>query len=158
MGVEIERKFLVKDEVYKKLAVDKILYRQGYLNTSTQNVVRVRVTDHKAFITIKGKTQGITRAEFEYEIPVIDANDMLQSLCEGVIVEKYRYRVPSVNGLFWEVDEFVGDNYGLVIAEIELQAENSSFDKPHWLGEEVSGDERFYNAYLSRYPYNKWVV
>jgi len=156
MNIEIERKFLVRSDSYKQQAEKRTLYRQGYLKSKGKSLVRVRIAGKKAYITIKGESKSISRIEFEYEIPLIDANFMLQSLCEGYIIEKYRYIIPASNALFWEVDEFIGNNEGLVIAEIELKTDNDIFDKPDWLGKEVSVDSRYYNSYLSEKPYNEW--
>lgn len=154
MGVEIERKFLVTGTEYRKMA-QGVLYRQGYLSSRTDRVVRVRMAGSKGFLTIKGKTEGAVRAEFEYEIPVDEANAMISTLCEMPIIEKYRYTLVS-NGNTWEVDEFLGDNLGLVVAEIELESEDQSFEKPPWVGEEVTCDPRYYNVNLFRDPYTSW--
>lgn len=154
MGKEIERKFLVKSDEWKSLAKGKY-YRQGYLSTVKERVVRVRTIDDKGYLTIKGVTTGISRSEFEYEIPADDANLMLDNLCEKPIIEKYRAKVPQ-GDLVWEIDEFHGENEGLVIAEIELQSEDQQFEKPSWIGEEVSGDPKYFNSNLIKNPYTKW--
>ena len=130
-------------------------YRQGYLSTSKQRTVRVRVAGDKAYLTIKGTTQGATRREFEYAIPVPDATTMLDDLCEKPLIEKRRYRVTH-GAMNWEIDEFFGDNQGLVLAELELESEDQTFDKPAWLGEEVTSDPRYYNANLVQQPYATW--
>ena len=156
MALEIERKFLVTGDTYKQHATKRMLFRQGYLKSSGKSVVRVRIADDKAYLTVKGENKGISRSEFEYELPVTDAIFMLNNLCEGYIVEKYRYIIPTGNNLEWEVDEFTGVNAGLVIAEIELKTENDLFEVPEWLGQEVSGDVWYYNSYLSEHPYTSW--
>lgn len=155
MGYEIERKFLVRGE-YKSQSSKSFPIRQGYLSVSDTSVIRVRVKGKKAFITIKRtlSESQIKRHEWEYEIPVEDAEEMLL-LCENPVVEKTRYLVDYAGHLF-EVDEFYGDNDGLVIAEIELEDEKEPFDRPGWLGDEVTGDERYYNSYLSMHPYKEW--
>lgn len=156
MGVEIEKKFLVVADDYRSMAIP-VFYRQGYLNEDKERTVRVRIAGKQAFITIKGKNNGITRTEFEYEIPVNEATEMLDKLCLKPDIEKYRYRI-EINGFIWEVDEFLGENCGLVLAEIELPSVETMFMKPEWIGEEVSGDARYYNSNLVRYPYSKWDV
>jgi CYTH domain-containing protein len=154
MAVEIERKFLVTGRVWKE-GVKGVVYRQGYLNTDTERTVRVRIAGEQGFLTVKGKTEGISRLEFEYSIPVDEAGQMLDRLCLATVIEKYRYRV-SYRGKVWEIDEFLGANQGLVLAEIELESEEELFDPPPWLGREVSGESRFYNSSLSRNPYGTW--
>lgn len=154
MAKEIERKFLVKNEDFKKQA-QGTMYRQGYLNSIKERTVRVRTVGDKAFMTVKGITVGATRAEYEYEIPFNDCNEMLDNLAEKPIIEKKRYKIPQ--GEFtWEIDEFFGENQGLVVAEIELQSEDQKFDKPDWLGEEVTGDPKYFNSNLIKNPYTKW--
>lgn len=154
MGTEIERKFLVKNGSFKALADGK-RYRQGYLNRTHPPVVRVRTVDHKGFLTVKGLTTGVTRQEFEYEIPVADAAAMLDGLCEKPLIEKKRYTIPQ-GGFIWEVDEFFEENQGLILAEVELDKEDRRFDKPDWVGEEVSGDPKYFNSNLARNPYKNW--
>ncbi|MCH8477108.1 MAG: CYTH domain-containing protein [Wenzhouxiangella sp.] len=154
MGTEIERKFRVTGHQYRDLAVGT-RYRQAYLSTDKERVVRVRVVDDQAWLTIKGKTRGVSRTEFEYEIPVTDAVDMLENLCQQPIIDKTRYRLPLAEHV-WEIDEFHGVNNGLIVAEIELSSEDESFEKPDWLGEEVSGDPRYFNANLIAHPYRDW--
>ena len=152
MGKEIERKFLLKKNFWPKNRVMK--YRQGYLNSTKERTVRVRIVEDKGYLTIKGIAIGASRLEFEYEIPLQDA-EILLDLCEKPLIEKNRYKV--VEGDFtWEVDEFFGENQGLVIAEVELEHEDQAFPKPDWLGEEVTGDPRYYNANLIKNPYTKW--
>jgi CYTH domain-containing protein len=155
MGYEIERKFLVKGD-YKPQSFERFSVRQGYLSLSGISAIRVRIKGGKAFITVKSAlTEGkIKRHEWEYEIPVEDAAEMLL-LCESAVVEKTRHLV-DYGGHLFEVDEFSGDNEGLVIAEIELEDENEPFDRPEWLGDEVTGTARYYNSYLSRHPYKEW--
>lgn len=155
---EIERKFLVKNESFKSLATAKKKIAQGYLNTNPERTVRVRIANEKAFLTIKGKGNetGMTRFEWEKEIPLEEAKSLLE-LCEKGVIEKTRFEIPSGKHLF-EVDEFYGENVGLIIAEIELSDENEAFEKPDWLGIEVTNDERFYNAYLSKNPFKNWSI
>ena len=153
MGIEIERKFLVKDPSWKHVADSGLSCKQGYLVSDSEKTVRVRVMGDLAYLTIKGATSGISRAEFEYEIPVADAVAMLE-LC-GNIVEKTRYRVGHT-GMVWELDVFEGANAGLVVAEIELQSEELFFELPDWLGEEVSGEIRYYNSRLAEHPFTQW--
>lgn len=154
MAKEIEKKFLVKNDSWKKGA-KVTYYRQGYLSSIKERVVRVRTIDKKGYLTIKGITVGVTRNEFEYEIPVEDANIMLDNLCEKPIIEKNRAKV-EYEGLTWEIDEFFGENEGLVVAEVELKDENQEFKKPDWIGEEVSGDPRYFNSNLIKHPFTKW--
>lgn len=151
MGIEIERKFLVKDDSWKAEAGEGQVYRQGYLCSGHGKTVRVRIIGAQAFLTIKGPTNGISRSEFEYEIPVADAEAMLP-LC-GNLVEKTRYLIDH-DSLQWELDVFAGANDGLVMAEIELDSEDQSIELPDWAGEEVSGDPRYYNAYLAEHPFS----
>ena len=153
MPKEIERKFLVVSDGYKS-SLGKY-YKQGYLSVEPDKTVRVRVVGDKGFLTVKGRNNGISRTEYEYEIPAADANDMLDNLVKTGVIEKWRY-VCLVDGKKWEVDEFLGDNAGLVVAEIELQSEDEPFTKPAWAGDEVSGDERYYNSSLSQNPYKNW--
>lgn len=154
MAVEIERKFLVANDSWREKATKKTLFKQAYLNSTPERTVRVRIAGDAAFLTIKGKNQGLSRAEFEYAIPVTEAESLL-ALCETPALEKYRYLVQHEAHL-WEIDEFFGVNDGLIVAEIELTTEAESFIKPEWLGTEVSGDKRYYNSYLSHTPYTKW--
>jgi adenylate cyclase len=154
MGVEIERKFLPADEGWKGLG-QPVLMRQGYLTSDPVRTVRVRIEGERAVITIKSKSIGATRGEWEYEIPVADAAELLERLCEQPLVEKIRHRIDHA-GHTWEVDEFLGENAGLVVAEIELGSEDELFEKPTWIGQEVTGDPRYYNSSLIRLPYSKW--
>lgn len=151
---EIERKFLVIGNDWRRSA-EGVLYRQGYLNSDPRRTVRVRVVGERAFLTVKGPNQGVTRAEFEYEIPVEEAEAMLDTLAEKPIIEKKRYCVKE-NDFLWEVDEFLGVNENLIVAEIELPSEDTVFSKPAWVGQEVSGDVRYYNSQLIAHPYSTW--
>lgn len=151
---EIERKFLVKDEDYKKLAKG-IACRQGYLNSAKERTVRVRTVGGRAFLAVKGPVSGATRDEYEYEIPLADGQAMLETLAEKPLIEKIRYTIPQ-GGLTWEIDEFLGENLGLTVAEIELSSEGQKFDKPTWLGEEVTRDPKYFNSNLVKNPYAKW--
>ena len=153
MGKEIERKFLVTGNAWRKGGSNE--YRQGYLSIDKERTVRVRIAGDTAFLTVKGITEGATRAEYEYPIPVADAKAMLESLCLRPLIEKRRYRVQH-GGMTWEIDEFLGENAGLVVAEIELVNAQQPFDKPAWVGEEVTSDPRFYNASLVARPYSTW--
>ena len=156
MATEIERKFLVQPRDWAALGTGKP-YRQGYLSTATNAVVRVRLAGEQGYLTIKGRPQGgegISRSEFEYPIPAADAHALL-ALCPQPLIEKTRYHIPH-GGHVWEVDVFHGLNDGLVIAEIELGAEDEAFARPDWLGEEVSHDGRYSNAALSEQPYIHW--
>ncbi len=154
MGREIERKFLVRGDGYRALGAPE-RYRQGYVRTAGPATVRVRVAGERGYLTVKGPTQGLTRSEFEYPIPRDDAEALLDTLCERPQIEKLRYRIPA-GAHTWEVDEFLGDNAGLVVAEIELGAEDEPFARPAWLGEEVTADPRYRNSELARRPYRTW--
>jgi len=154
MGAEIERKFLVRDDSWKAGAEGKA-FRQGYICNKPEASVRVRISGRKAFLTIKGETRGMRRAEFEYPVPLEDAAELLDTLCEKPIIEKTRYLIPHEGGT-WELDVFHGENDGLVVAEIELPSEDAQFSRPAWLGEEVTSDARYYNVNLVSNPYSKW--
>ncbi|MCP4409408.1 MAG: CYTH domain-containing protein [Gammaproteobacteria bacterium] len=154
MGTEIERKFLLKGGSWRSMA-QGTKYRQGYLNSHKNRVVRVRTIADKGYLTIKGITSGATRVEFEYEIPEDDAGAMLDDLCEKPLIEKNRYKIDFA-GFVWEVDEFFGENMGLIVAEIELEAEDQPFEKPEWVGDEVTGDPKYFNSNLVINPYLKW--
>ena len=154
MGKEKERKFLLKSDSWRSLAKG-IKYRQGYLNSAKERIVRVRTIDDKGFLTIKGITTGATRVEYEYEIPEKEAKAMLDDLCEKPIIEKNRYKIDFA-GFIWEVDEFFGENQGLVVAEVELVSEAQRYEKPDWIGEEVTGDPKYFNSNLIINPYLKW--
>ena len=153
---EIERKFLVGSHLFKTLATAEKKIAQGYLNTNPERTVRVRIANEKAFLTVKGKGNetGTTRFEWEKEIPADEAQ-LLLLICEKGVIEKTRFEIPYGNHLY-EVDEFYGENQGLIVAEIELSDENEDFEKPDWLGTEVTNDEKYYNAYLSKNPFKNW--
>ncbi len=153
MAKEIERKFLVDKNIFKPTGEGECI-AQGYLSSMPERTVRVRIKNQCGYLTVKGKTDGISRSEFEYKIPESDAEELLR-LCEPSIIVKRRYTV-NVNGSIWEVDVFEGDNAGLVVAEIELQSEGEDFVKPDWLGAEVSFDAKYYNSNLSKNPYKLW--
>ncbi|MCU0552032.1 MAG: CYTH domain-containing protein [Leptolyngbya sp. Prado105] len=153
MGIEIERKFLVIGDQWRNLALG-VLYRQGYIPT-LESTVRIRIAADRGFITIKGRTQGISRSEFEYEIPLNEAAQMLDTLCKPPLIEKYRHKI-ELNGMLWEVDEFLGQNQGLTIAEVELQSADQSIELPEWIGEDVSHDPRYYNSNLAQHPFSTW--
>mgnify|MGYP001794395229 CR=1 FL=1 len=160
MAKEIERKFLVASDSCRTLSTGEVAagekYCQGYIKTTEPgHSVRVRIAGENAYLTIKGPSRGLSRAEFEYAIPVSDAQEMLETLCDRPLIEKVRYRLP-IGGLVWEIDEFMGENAGLLVAEVELQSETQSVDLPDWAGEEVSGDPKYYNASLVRHPYSQW--
>ncbi len=155
--LEIERKFLVKSDAFKEQSSSKTRIAQGYLNSHPERTVRIRVSGESGFLTIKGKgnASGTTRFEWETELPLSDARPLLE-LCESGIIDKFRYRVP-VGKHVYEVDEFLGDNAGLIIAEVELHDEAESFEKPTWLGQEVTGIIKYYNASLSSNPFTTWL-
>ncbi|RYY74283.1 MAG: CYTH domain-containing protein [Gammaproteobacteria bacterium] len=152
MALEIERKFLVSGDAWR--SAPSVYLSQGYLNRAKERTVRIRVAGEKGFLTIKGANKGATRAEFEYEIPLADARELL-SLCDGPLIEKYRREI-EFEGCVWEVDEFLGENAGLIVAEIELNSETQIFAMPNWVGEEVTHDARYYNSNLSNCPYKLW--
>ena len=156
MNIEIERKFLVKGN-FKEIAVKNLKIAQGFLSTVSERTVRIRVADDKGFITVKGisNKSGTTRFEWEKEISVTEAESLLK-LCEPSIIEKVRYIIPVNETLFFEVDVFSGENSGLIIAEIELPFEDFKFQKPMWLGDEVTGEVKYYNSMLSKKPYKNW--
>ncbi len=154
MAVEIERKYLVMGQPW--LQVPGVVYRQGYLNRDKTRTVRVRVAGEAAFLTIKGANVGATRAEFEYPIPLADAEALL-SLCDGPLIEKTRYLLDHA-GTRWELDVFAGDNAGLVVAEVELASEDQAFARPDWLGSEVTQDARYFNSNLAVNPYCRWAT
>lgn len=155
MATEIERKFLLKDSSWKELTDAGTQYCQGYLVGSNKSSVRVRIQGKRAFLNIKSATIDITRQEFEYEIPLAEATEMLETLCEKPLIDKVRYLIQSDNHI-WEIDVFSGDNEGLVVAEIELKDKNERFAKPNWLGDEVSDDKRYYNVCLVNHPFKDW--
>lgn len=152
MGIEIERKFLVLGDEWR--AAPAVYFSQGYLNRDKARTVRVRIAGSEAFLTVKGQSVGATRAEFEYPIPLWDARELL-ALCEQPLIEKNRRKILH-EGFVWEVDEFLGENLGLVVAEIELPTEDTVFALPVWVGAEVTSDERYFNSNLSRNPFSQW--
>ena len=154
--IEIERKFLVLNTDFELFAVSKNRIVQGYLNSNPERTVRVRIKGEKGFLTIKGKgnDSGTTRLEWEKEIAVGEA-EVLLTLCEDGVIDKIRFEIPLGEHVF-EVDVFEGENHGLIVAEIELTAENEFFEKPNWLGKEVTGDQKYYNAALSNFPFMNW--
>jgi adenylate cyclase len=155
MGVEIERKFLVDQSKWSQInKPEGVVFKQGYIANSSEATIRIRIAGDKAFLTIKGITSGISRKEYEYEIPVADADEMLKNFASSW-VEKKRHFINHGNHI-WEVDEFSGDNNGLLMAEIELNDENERFELPDWLIEEVTGDSRYFNSNLSVAPFSKW--
>jgi len=153
---EIERKFLVTSDDFKTQAIRQARIVQGFLNTNPSRTVRVRIYGTQGFITVKGKSNetGMSRFEWEHEISVIEAEELMK-LCEPGVIEKIRFEVKSGNHVF-EVDEFLDENKGLIVAEVELNSETESFLKPLWLGKEVTGDKKYYNSNLSKHPYSKW--
>jgi len=154
MAEEIEKKFLLADNGWQGLAEGKA-YCQGYLNSEKGRTVRVRIIGEQGFLTIKGPNDNGARLEFEYQIPVSDAQEMLSRLCLKPLIEKTRYCIPFA-GFIWEVDVFKGENEGLLLAEIELAYVDQEFLKPPWIGREVTGDSRYYNANLVRNPFCRW--
>ena len=155
MALEIERKFLLKNQQWRDVAGVGCLIRQGYLSDQPERTVRVRVSGDQAWLTIKGKTQGIERLEMEYDIPVSEAMQLLDQLCLKPLIEKYRYRIAQAD-LIWEIDEFLGENAGLLVAELELKSADQQFDRPDWLGTEVSHEPRYFNSALIRQPFLSW--
>ena len=156
MGVEIERKFLLKNDNWRSGNEPGILYRQGYLTIGIESVVRVRIVDQIGKLTIKGKSEGAKRKEFEYEISLSDASELLNEICFKPIIEKYRYKI-SYKNLIWEVDEFIGENSGLILAEVELQDVYQEVAFPDWVGKEVTEDPKYYNSNLVKNPYKNWT-
>jgi CYTH domain-containing protein len=154
MPKEIERKFLVKGDSWRGLAKPQF-YQQGYIDTINQTTIRIRIVGEKGFLTIKGKSQGIARSEYEYQIPLADAQQMLQELCQKPQIQKNRYQI-QVKELLWDVDEFLGDNSGLIIAEVELEKEDQIIELPEWIAQEVSLDPRYFNYNLTKFPYKNW--
>ena len=156
MAREIERKYVLKNDGWRKEAGSGTSYRQGYLSTDPERSVRVRIGGGQAFLTIKGKTEGAGRSEFEYPIPHNDGEQILAQLCHRPLIEKTRYIIRH-GDLKWEIDEFHGQNRGLIIAEVELSDDQRHIDKPDWLGEEVTPDPRYYNLNLVANPYSNWI-
>ena len=155
MSIEIERKFLLSTDAWRALGVP-VRYTQGYLSRAPGRTVRVRLAGDHAFVTIKGPARNLARAEFEYEVPVDDARYMLEHLCERPLIDKERRRIP-VGAHVFEVDEFFGENAGLVVAEVELRDANEPFERPAWLGVEVTSDMRYSNSSLVSLPYSQWT-
>ncbi|MCK8515693.1 CYTH domain-containing protein [Methylonatrum kenyense] len=155
MAIEIERKFLVRNDAWRDQARPGQPMRQGYIGTMDKASVRVRQTTDRAWLNIKGATLGVQRREYEYPIPAADAEEILTELCSGALIEKTRFEVPFA-GHLWEIDVFEGANAGLVVAEIELSSPDQPFQRPDWLGEEVSDDPRYYNACLVEHPWREW--
>lgn len=155
MGQEIERKFLVKGDEWRPLSTGALTMRQGYLSDGFSSSVRVRIEDERAFINIKSSVDGIHRHEFQYEIPVSDAVDLLDHVALRPLIEKTRHEVPLGKHL-WEIDVFEGENSGLIVAEVELAHADEPFERPSWIGEEVSDDLRYYNVSLRKNPYKNW--
>jgi adenylate cyclase len=156
MATEIERKFLVCSDTWRSHVQHCERYVQGYLANTTLSSIRVRISDGNAWLNIKRAVPGVKRAEYDYLIPVNDARELLVSLCEGHLIEKTRYSV-RYGGQLWEIDVFEGDNAGLTVAEIELDSAEQSFDRPAWLGQEISHDRRYYNNMLAMHPYRDWA-
>jgi len=155
MANEIERKFLVKNDLWRDAVVSASRMKQGYLTSKGNASVRIRIANDKAFLNIKSATLGIRRLEFEYEIPLTDADEMLAAVAEQPFIDKTRYKV-KCGGHIWELDVFEGENLGLIVAEVELASEDESFEVPPWSGEEVSEDPRYYNVNLVKEPYSLW--
>lgn len=155
MAIEIEHKFLLANDGWRKFVEKSINYKQGYLSSLPTSSIRVRISDNQAWLNIKSATVGTERLEFEYEIPIPDAEEILYTLCRKPLIEKTRHIVVN-EGNIWEIDEFKGDNKGLIVAEIELPETGRSFTKPPWLGAEVTHELRYYNNSLATNPYNKW--
>ncbi len=155
MPIEIERKFLLHDDSWRLKADAGTVMRQGYLSNNSKSSIRVRIEGEQANLNIKSSTPGTVRSEYEYAIPVCDAEELLANLCHESIIEKIRYHV-EFSGFIWEIDVFSGANMGLVVAEIELSEIGQNFFRPAWLGCEVSDEIRYYNSHLAGYPYLDW--
>ncbi|HMQ12738.1 MAG TPA: CYTH domain-containing protein [Candidatus Competibacter phosphatis] len=155
MAVEIEHKFLVRDERWRREVERSVRMRQGYLTSDARCSVRVRVAGDQGYLNVKSGTLGIQRSEYEYPIPLAEAEEILDTLCEQPLLEKTRHFV-RFGGHLWEIDEFEGDNAGLIVAEVELSRIDEPFDQPDWLGADVSHDIRYYNSQLARHPYRTW--
>lgn len=154
MGKEIEKKFLIVNDDWRHLGKGEP-YCQGYLNAEKGRTVRVRTINNRGILTIKGPSVGAARLEYEYDIPIEEAREMLNELCHKPLIEKTRYKIPYA-GFTWEIDEFTGENEGLVFSEIELEYEGQQFERPSWVGKEVTDDSRYYNANLIKNPYSNW--
>lgn len=155
MPLEIERKFLLKSDAWRAQVDSTELLRQGYLSSGAACSIRVRVAGEKAWLNLKAKRSGMTRLEYEYPIPRVEADEILDQLCSGPRLEKYRHRI-AMGELVWEIDEFLGSNAGLIVAELEVPSESTPFSRPAWLAEEVTDDERYYNFNLAQRPYTEW--
>ena len=155
MAVEIEHKFLVRDERWRREVERSVRMRQGYLTSDARCSVRVRIAGDQGHLNVKSGTLGIQRSEYEYPIPLAEAEEILDNLCEQPLLEKTRHFV-RFGGHLWEIDEFEGDNAGLIVAEVELSRTDEPFDQPDWLGADVSHDIRYYNSQLARHPYRTW--
>lgn len=156
MAIEIERKFLLRDQSWRLQADAGMVMRQGYLSNNSKSSIRVRIEGERANLNIKSSTPGTVRSEYEYVIPLSDAEELLASLCHDSIIDKVRYHV-EFSGFTWEVDAFSGVNQGLVVAEIELPEIGHDFPRPAWIGIEVSDEIRYYNSHLAGYPYSEWT-
>ena len=155
MALEIEHKFLLANDDWRNEVKKSVYYKQGYLSSSPLSSVRIRISDTQAWLNIKSATIGSYRQEFEYEIPLADANTILDELCLKPLIEKTRYFIEH-DAHLWEIDEFTGENTGLIVAEIELTEIGEAFTRPHWLGKEVTYDSRYYNNCLTKNPYKNW--
>jgi len=155
MGIEIERKFLVRSDAWRDHASAGVPYRQGYLSGTKTCSIRARLAGERGYLNIKSATLGVTRKEYEYQIPAAEARELLDHFCDGPLIEKTRYLVEHA-GHTWEVDVFEGDNAGLIVAEVELEDEAEPMELPDWVGEEVSHDPRYYNVNLVHHPYKDW--
>jgi adenylate cyclase len=155
MAIEIEHKFLLANDDWRPLVQRSVVYRQGYLSSQANTSIRVRISDEKAWLNIKSATIGTHRHEYEYEIPLADADEIITDLCKQPLIEKTRHFVTD-DGKVWEIDEFSGGNQGLIVAEIELSEIGEAFTRPPWLGAEVTDDLRYYNNNLAVYPYCEW--
>ncbi|NOT10994.1 MAG: CYTH domain-containing protein [Methylococcaceae bacterium] len=155
MAIEIEHKFLLANDDWRQQVTKSAQFKQGYLSSVATSSIRIRISDNQAWLNIKSATIGTQRQEYEYQIPLSDANEILNNLCNKPIIEKTRHYITIGNNL-WEIDEFEGANEGLIVAEIELSEINQKFIKPHWLGNEVTQDLRYYNNNLVRHPYSDW--
>ena len=155
MANEIERKYLIINDAWKALADDGMQIIQGYMGSNEKSSIRIRINGDKANLNIKSKTIGIKRSEYDYKIPLKEAKEMLETLCDKPLIEKTRYHVKHENNV-WEIDVFAGENEGLIVAEIELDATDETFNLPDWIGEEVSNDPRYYNICLVTHPFKQW--
>lgn len=155
MAIEIEHKFLLANEAWREQISSSVTYKQGYLSSQPTCSIRIRISNVRAWINIKSATIGTHRHEYDYEIPFSDAEEIISDLCRKPLIEKTRHLVKN-NGNVWEIDEFFGDNLGLIVAEIELAEIGMDFSRPHWLGEEVTHDVRYYNNNLSVHPFSEW--